>query len=244
MMHQYNHPMIVITIVNNLNIEGLVFKKKFRNIYIYNTSIPNEIKMQIGSEHYIEYLDAFLIVLPQDYALQSVLWEDFYSYYGDSYESMIDIKNNLNCINKLYSYIQQNIVITSTTNILDFGCGSGLSKYINVSCRLLGYEPNEKMRRQAIEKGMTVLDCKQLYSLANDYIDAVFSSYVFHMGIKDSDIEILNRIIRRDGIIVVNFYKDINCLWVNNIFIQKGFDIKKIAGFDERFGCVYEYRKK
>lgn len=243
MMHQFSGEMTVISLVNDMFTKGLVLREKYRHIYIYSTIVPDEIKMQIGKEHCIEYLDSFLIVLPEDYASQSVIWEDFYTYYGDIYERMVDINNNIRCIKTLYSYIQQNICMTATTNVLDYGCGSGLSININANCNLIGYEPNEKMRKQAVEKGMIVLDSQQLYLLPNDYIDAVFSSYVFHMGIKDSDIEMINRIIRRDGIIVANYYKNINSIVVNDAFIQNGFSVKKIIGFDERFGCVYEYRK-
>ena len=243
MMHQFSSEMTVISLVNDMFTKGLVFREKYRHIYIYSTIVPDEIKMQIGKEYCIEYLDSFLIVLPKDYASQSVIWEDFYTYYGDLYEGMVDVKNNIKCIKTLYSYIQQNVSMTGITNVLDYGCGSGLSININAGCNLIGYEPNEKMRRQAVEKGMKVLDSQQLYSLSNDYIDAIFSSYVFHMGIKDSDIEMLSRIIRRDGIIVANYYKNINSFVVNDAFIQNGFSVKKIIGLDERFGCVYEYRK-
>ena len=243
MMHQFSGEMTVISLVKDLFIKELVFREKYRHIYIYSTIAPNEIKMQIGKEHCIEYLDCFLIVLPDDYALQSVIWDDFYTYYGDTYERMVDVNSNIMCIKKLYSYIQKKICVTGRTNILDYGCGSGLAININVDCNLIGYEPNEKMRRQAEKKGMKVLNSKQLYLLSNGCIDAVFSSYVFHMGIKDSDIEILSRIIRCDGIIVANYYKNINCNVVNDTFIHNGFAVKKINGFGERFGGVYEYRK-
>lgn len=236
--------MIVISLVNDKFIKGLVFKGKYRHIYIYSTIVPNEIKLQVGKERCIEYLDLFLIVLPEDYASQSVIWEDFYMYFGDFYESMVDTNNNIKLIKKLYSHIQQNIDVTNMATILDYGCGSGLSINVKANCNLIGYEPNEKMRRQAVKKGMMVLDDAQLYSLSSNYIDAVFSSYVFHMGIRDRDIEILSRIIRHDGIIIANFYKNINISVVNNAFIQKGFWVKRLIGFDERFGCVYEYRKK
>lgn len=244
MMHQFSRGMIVITLKNDMLTEGLLLKEKFRHIYIYSTKVPDMIKNQIGEVNYIEYLDRFLIVLPEDYALQSLIWEEFYSYYGDLYESMIDVHNNIECIKKLYSYIRQNIEVTNETKILDYGCGSGLAININANCNLIGYEPNRKMRKQAIDKGMEVLDRQKLFKLSNDYIDAVFSSYVFHMGINDSDIEILSRIIRRNGIIVANFYKNINHLRVKEAFIKSGFRVKQIIGFDERFGCVYEYRKK
>ncbi len=243
MMRQSSGEIVVISLVKDMFIEGLMFREKYRHLYIYSTIVPDEIKMQMSRERYIEYLDSFLIVLPEDYASQSVMWEDFYTYYGDLYESMIDINNNIKCIKKLYSHIQQNIDTLGIANVLDYGCGSGLAININTNYNLIGYEPNERMRRQAIEKGMIVLDYQQLHALSNDCIDAVFSSYVFHMGIKDNDIEILSRIIRRNGIIVANFYKNINCLVVNEAFVQKGFNVKKIIGFDERFGCAYEYRK-
>lgn len=244
MMHQFNNGKIVISITGDLHFEGLVFKEKFRNIYIYDISTFDMVIMQIGRENCIQYLDDFLIILPTDYALQSVLWEDFYICFGDYYESMIDVRNNIKCIDTLYSYLQKKIVISSSTKILDYGCGTGLSIGMNVDCNLLGYEPNKKMREQAVEKGMQVLDYQHLYSLSDACIDAIFSSYVFHMGIKECDIEVLSRIIRCEGVIVANFYKNINCLRVNDFFVRHGFFVNKVNELDERFGCVYEYRKK
>ena len=244
MMHRSSGGRTVITIMNNMLVEGLVFRKKYRHIYLYETFEIDKIKTLIGLDNCIEYLDCFLVILPEDYALQSLLWADFYAYCGDRYEKMIDVQNNLNCIMNLYAYIQKNVNIKAATVILDYGCGSGLSININASCRLIGYEPNEKMRRQAVKKGMEVLDRKGINMLPDECVAAVFSSYVFHMGIKESDIKTLSRIIRREGVIVANFYKGINCIWVNNAFAEKGFDVKKIIGLDERFGCIYEYRKK
>ena len=236
MMHQFKREKIVISLVNDMHIEGLMLKKRYKHIYIFSTVVPNEIEKKIGKEYCVEYLDFFLIILPQNYDLQSILWEDFYTYYGDVYEKLVDINNNIRCIKALYSYIKK-------SNILDYGCGSGFSISLNKNCNLIGYEPNEKMRRQAVQRGMKVVNRHQLSLLTSGYIDAVFSSYVFHMGIKTNDIEVLHKIIRRDGIIVANYYKNINSDIVNDIFMHNGFNVKKIVGFEERFGCVYEYRK-
>lgn len=244
MMRQSDSEVEVISLNNNLLIDDLVFKRKYRHIYIYSTAVPNKIKMRVGKEHYIEYLDAYLIILPSNYTLQAIIWNDFYTYYGDIYESIIDVNNNIKCIAELYSYIQCEIHVRKTTNILDYGCGSGLSTEIISNCNLMGYEPNEKMRRQAADKGLEVFNTQQLKILPEGYIDAVFSSYVFHMGISDENIEMLSRIVHKDGIIVANYYKDINRNVVNDIFLQKGFEIRKVTGIDKRFGSVYEYQKR
>lgn len=244
MMHQFSREITVVSMNNEFLAENLVFKERFRNISIYSTNDLGKIKKCIENQRCIQYLNNFLIVLPVKYELQSVLWNDFYSYYGDLYEDMIDVKNNVECIKELYSYIGRNVKIDCMTNILDYGCGSGLSVYIDTECQLIGYEPNEKMRRQAAKRGMDVIDYKQLCSMKCNCIDAIFSCYVFHMGINSKDIRLMKKIIRQEGLIIANFYKNINYKIVNAEFIKNGFEVKKILEFDERFGYIYEYRKK
>ena len=244
MTHLFNREMIVISLNSDLSSEELILKEIYKHLFIYSTTNLKAVKKQINIEHYVEYLDSFLFVLPEDYSSQSIIWEDFYSRYADSFESITDIGHNILCIKKIYALIQKRMNISSRTKVLDFGCGSGLAIHLNAECDLIGYEPNEKMRKQARAKGMKVLDANQICMLPDNSIDAVFSSYVFHMGIKEHDIELLRRIIRQDGMIVANFYKNMNCLVVNDIFACMGFSVTKINEFDERFGSVYEYRKK
>lgn len=244
MMHQFKNDKILISIVNDLYFEGLVFREKFRHIYIYNISILGIENLRKRSVNCIEYLDCFIIVLPVKYALQPVMWNDFYTYFGENYEKLIDVHLNIRCIDTLYAYLCEKVDVSNSTVILDYGCGTGLSIAKSDNCILLGYEPNGKMRGQAVRRGMRVLDYQQLYLLPDFSIDAMFSSFVFHMGITGNDIQLLRRIIRREGVIVANFYKNINCSLVNDLFAQYGFCVNEVDGFDERLGNVYEYKRK
>lgn len=243
-MHLFNGEAVVISLDSYLSAENLILKTKYRHLFVYNTTDLNAVKMQNCGQYCVEYWGLFLIILPEDYSLQSLLWKDFYSCYGDLFESMIDVEHNVLCIKRLYEHIQKRIRVTEKTRILDFGCGSGLALNLDAECELIGYEPNEKMRVQAVKKGMKVLDAHQIYLVPDYDVDAVFASYVFHMGLDDSDVEILSRIVRPGGIVVANFYKDMNCRIVNNIFRRKGFFVKKIMEHDKGFGSIYEYYKK
>lgn len=244
MTPQFNKETAVISLDGNLSAENLILKTIYRHLFIYSTTDPNAVKMQNSGRHCVEYCNLFLIILPEDYGLQSILWEDFYLYYGNLFESIIDVEHNILCIKRLYTHIQKRIQVTEKTRILDFGCGSGLAVTLDAKCEVIGYEPNKTMRVQAVKKGMKVLDACQICGMPDHDIDAVFASYVFHMGLDDRDIEILSRIVRPNGIVVANFYKDMNCHIVNNIFRRKGFFVKKIMGSDKGFGSIYEYYKK
>lgn len=244
MMPQFNKETVVISLDSNLSTEDLNLKTIYRHLFIYTTTDLNAAKMLNSGRRCVDYWDSFLIVLPEDYSLQQILWEDFYSCYGELFESMIDVEHNILCIKRLYAHIQKRIQVTEKTRILDFGCGSGLAVTLDAECELIGYEPNETMRVQAVKKGMKVLDARQIYLMPAHDIDAVFASYVFHMGLGDNDVEILSRIVRPHGIVVANFYKDMNCHIVNNIFRHKGFSVKKIMEADKGFGSIYEYYKK
>ena len=128
--------------------------------------------------------------------------------------------------------------------ILDFGCGSGFSLLVRSSHDIIGYEPVEIMKCQAQKKGLTVFDKDNLRLIPNNYFDAVFSSYVLHMGIQKQDIKQIIPKLKKDAIWVANFYKGINEYYVNNLFIKLGFDINSIIENSERYGHMYEYSRK
>lgn len=241
MMHQFNEGKVVISTEKLVGIEGINFIKKYKHIYIYNTFSSKKIIAQIGEERCVKYLDDFIIVLPENYLRQWRIWDDFYSYYGNDYEKMIDVDCNIKCIKFLYSHIKSNLAGKKSIFVLDYGCGSGLAYFIDK--KLIGYEPNEKMRMQAIRKGMQVLNYSQLCSLPNKSVDGIFASFVFHMGLQEREILILKRILREDGVIVANYYKNMNSLMLNKLFMKNGFSFKRLNGLEEMDGSVYEYRK-
>ena len=146
--------------------------------------------------------------------------------------------------NVLYNHLKNSCKIISSANLLDFGCGTGLSGEIGWECNLVCYEPIENMRKQALEKGLKVLDYLEFCALPNNYFDYVISSYVFHMGINEKHIDLLANKVKTGGIVIANFYKGINSEYITKLFIENGFCAKELKGCEKRFGYIYEYRKK
>ncbi len=244
MMHQFNKKFLLISVEDCTQYTELKLIEKFGGIYIYFLDRHKNIETILNGKKYIQYLNKFLIIIPEDYEMQASLWRDFYTYYGNMYEELIDIKMNLHCIDTLYNHIKDNYAVSPSTSILDYGCGSGLSSRIILDCKLIGYEPNDIMRMQSTRKGLETLNYQQFCSLPNRCFDYVISSYVFHMGLKERDIDLLISKVKNNGVIVANFYKDINRNYVSELYNRKGFSVNEVKGCCEGFGCVYEYRKK
>ena len=100
------------------------------------------------------------------------------------------------------------------------------------------------MREYATQKGMIVYSRKDLMRIPNEYFDAVFASYVFHMAVDESDIVKIVPKIKKKAVWIVNFYKGINEKYINSVFENIGFNVKRININTERFGHIYEYAKK
>ncbi len=232
---------IIISLKFLLENQGFLFIKKFNNIFLFIPKNELVISKLKAKENVICYLDKFIILLPESYTEQNQLWQDFYKLFGNEYETLVNKENNKECIELMLNVISVN---KKNCKILDFGCGSGLSYGLNQTGKIFGYEPVSTMKYQAQNKGMTVFDSKEINQLPNEFFDAVFSSYVFHMGIVYEDIERIVPKLKQGGIWLANFYKEINLEAVNKIFSKLNFIQKKILTEDGRFGSVYEYRKQ
>lgn len=243
MKFQYDeYEAIIISLSYLFELEDIIFIKKFNNIFIFgskNKKIFRELNTQ---KSVVYYLDKFIIVLPERYTTQNQLWQDFYQMFGNQYETLVNKKNNQECIELMLNIISFNT--DRNCKILDFGCGSGLSLEIKHTGEIYGYELVDVMKNQAQNKGMIVYDSKEINNIPNGFFDAVFSSYVFHMGITNEDIERIIPKIKKGGLWVANFYKEINVNHVNKIFKDIGFITQKKLYGDERHGSIYEYRKQ
>ena len=65
-----------------------------------------------------------------------------------------------------------------------------------------------------------------------------------HMAISESDIINLARIVKGNGIIVANYYKDLGIERVTSLLQKLGFEAKREDTEERRFGSVYIYRKQ
>ena len=103
----------------------------------------------LGGRTY-SYLDKFILVLPDDACQRRMIWEYIYKNYAKDYEKMINQKHNLQCIQYMLNILQRE-KYNGVLNILDFGCGTGLSINAEFIGQIYGYDINESMRKIAID---------------------------------------------------------------------------------------------
>lgn len=207
---------------------------------IKGNDLPSELYSRY---HVLYYLDCFILLLPSVVEEQQVFWQEFYRCFGNEYESLIDKKRNLMNINLMLKYIETTKKMGGFGNILDFGCGSGISMEAGYKGQILGYEPVKEMRVQAEKRGMKVFYEDNFDLIPNNYFDAVFASYVFHMCIMEKDILRIIPKVKADAVWLANYYKDMNKAYVNDIFKKNGFAIKEIYFKNGENECIYEYTR-
>lgn len=247
MMRQFKTNNYLVVSLNNLeNIYYLKIRFRKYGLYIYEMKDINKKKLLIEllkENIVLPYLDCFILILPQEYVKQTLFWKKFYKVFGASYENMIDKSVNLECIKAMILHIDKKIKINSSSIILDYGCGSGLSMLIPCKGEIVGYEPIYEMRKQAKSRGMRTISSNELKEIPEKYFDAVFFSYVFHMSVSEKNINYMMTKMKPNALWIANFYKGFNEEIINNIFRKNGFRVERVCDMQEKFGNVYEYRR-
>jgi SAM-dependent methyltransferase len=243
MKFQYNYnPPILITLKPPKNIQGVEYIGEFENISFYYIKSEDVFNKLMKVSNAVRYLDSFVLILPHDYNKQKMLWSTFYHVFGKRYEELVDKEHNIECIRMMLCQIMSGDKFHDNFKILDYGCGSGLSLLCEYGVEIVGFEPEKTMRHQAQQKGMMVFDENNIQNIPNEYFDAIFSSYVFHMGISETDIKLIIPKMKPKAVWIANYYKNINENIVNKFFLNNGFASKRVD-MDERFGHVYAYQK-
>jgi len=236
--------MLILSYGRLENEQNLVFQVNVRRISIYILEEGTILDEFIKNKNVIQYLDHFIIFLPEKKEFQNLFWKEFYSIFGKDYEKIINTSNNIFCMNEMIHYMKENANIGNQSMLLDYGCGSGLSLYTDYIGRLVGYEPVYTMRQQALKRGMHVLGSHAFNMLPDDYFDAAFACYVFHLSIQEKSIYQLSQKMKKEAVLVANFYKDIDVVRINRIFDKLNYRVMKITDIQERFGSIYEYVKR
>lgn len=187
------------------------------------------------------YLDRFILVLPNDIYQRRMIWEYVYKNYAKDYEKMIDQKHNLQCIQYMLNVLQQK-KYNGVLNVLDFGCGTGLSINAEFSGQIYGYDINRSMRKIAREKGMKVLSEEDFWNLPAECFQGVLASYALHMAVSVSELNRIVSILINNGLLVANFYKNIDCERVTEKLVGMNMVIEKKEE-NRGFGQIYVYRK-
>lgn len=245
MKFQINHDEKILITLEKLKYNGkFIFIERFNYIYIYVVKEFEAEKICRGGNRIINYLDRFVLLMPEDNEEKRRIWLDFYNYFAEDYEELIDKGNNLRCINTMINYIEKSLLCEGYC-CLDYGCGTGLSSTVNARGRIIGYEPVKTMRQIAQRRGMVVYTQYSIKDIPDNSIDAVFASYVFHMEILEQDIVRIFPKLKENALWIANFYKRINEESINALFQRNGFHVKRLEEIEEgRFGTVYEYRRK
>lgn len=219
------------------------FVDHFNNINIYIVKVFDTSYISRCKCKTINYLDRFILLMPESNEEKRKIWLDFYHYFAVDYEELIDKGNNLNCIKAMIDYIEKSL-LSSEYCCLDYGCGTGLSSMVRTRGKIVGYEPVETMRQMAQKRGMHVYTQDNIIDIPDNSLDAVFASYIFHMDIEDQDIVRIFPKLKENALWIANFYKRINEESINILFHKNGFYVKRLEEIEEgRFGTVYEYRR-
>lgn len=135
---------------------------------------------------------------------------------GDTYNSIVDIRRNLECYNKLYVEAEKRAGL-SFNNVLDFGCGPGTvlasELYFKVE-NLVGYDFVEENREHACSLGLHVLSPEEADSLAEESFDFIVCNYVLHyMSIEQRSLNLLIASLKSGGVLAANFHKGTGLDW-------------------------------
>lgn len=122
---------------------------------------------------------------------------------AENYENEIHPERNRECFHQLLELANVRI----GDEVLDFGCGPGLSRGENEQISLTGCEASHSMRRLARANGMRSISPYQLAKMEGDF-DASVASYVMHLTIPETDIGNLARSLRIGGRLAANFHKN------------------------------------
>ena len=242
MKYQYNRMIIVSDHELVIETKELSFIEHNKSVYLYYIN-DNDVIALMRSEYkhrVIQYLNHFILLLPNDYTRQFNFWNNLYECIGDDYESLINVNINKACIKLMIDYIQDNRKISDDSLLLDFGCGTGISQYVHHKGKIIGYEPVYEMRKQAQMKGLSVYSC--IDKISEESLDAVFSSFVLHMGIQESEIQKVARKMKTNAIWISNFYDGINEDIINSYMLKTGLRLTQLQEYN-KIGRLYEYRK-
>jgi SAM-dependent methyltransferase len=141
-------------------------------------------------------------------AVRATLVRSLFSFIEKSYESYVDHARNVGCYEMLFD-LASSRAANAPRDILDFGCGTGLimsTRVPRVVGRLVGYDFSEPMRRNAESRGMSVIE--SLDKEVGEQFDVILASFVLHLGIDSTTLVKLINLLRRGGVFVANFHKE------------------------------------
>lgn len=237
---QFRKIISVIPLQSLVQVGVIYLVNRDSSVYVYEY-LDDSYDIYVPGCTTYSYLDKFILVLPDDVYQRRMIWEYIYKIYSKDYEKMIDQKHNLQCIQYMLNILQRE-KYNGALNILDFGCGTGLSINAEFSGQIYGYDINESMRKIACEKGMKVLTEEDFWNLPAECFQGVLASYTLHMAVSGSELNKIVSILINNGLLVANFYKGIDCDRVTEKLVGMNMVIEEKEE-NRGFGQIYVYRK-
>lgn len=206
-----------------------------------------ELYKRFPDESILKILDKYYLVMSEDHDISTKIIGLFFDHIGKQYADLIDLNRNVSNIQAMLKYLTLNS-IKDSINVLDFGCGIGLSykakeEMSGEKCKinLFGYDISPKMLRAAQKAGIKVLNKSALEKVKEDFFDGIIASYSMHF-VQDVEIlEVLWSKLKAGGKIVANFHKDIGVKKIVSVFKSKDADIELLEKSDH--GSIYSFTK-
>jgi predicted TPR repeat methyltransferase len=193
----------------------------FGDVIVCNLSLDTVIaphELHIGSTAYVRLLDRFYLPEQHDAATTDA----FFTRIAHDYDGLVDAERNIgNLVKLLREIMRRSDAGGRPLRILDFGCGTGLSKVAltriadsTTNVNLLGFDLCARMRETARRRGLQVLPavaCADLQNLGESKpFDGAVASYVFHFGVEGVCFNALHGVLRPGGTLAGNYHKATN----------------------------------
>jgi SAM-dependent methyltransferase len=200
----------------------VIATERFADLYDCRQSEATVVELiHRRSRQTIRLLDQFVFLVPVDISQENALFSDFFEHIAGDYENHIERACNLHNIDVLISLFARRLGKLHDLQVLDFGCGTGLSMIpvTAAGARVTGVDQSAGMRGIARARGMPVLTVDELVHRPSEF-DAVIASYVFHLYPNARAIKAVCDSLKAGGVIVGNFHKGIGVDYMTDLFRQ------------------------
>jgi SAM-dependent methyltransferase len=195
---------------NSVWITECLTSENFESVTIHEEGVYRK-TITVAGRLYCRFLDLFYFPCDLDGRLAVAVLDHF----ANIYESIIEAGNNESNIRVLLEIVVGSFpgYIGNSLEILDFGCGSGLSMGVlagldsKLSVHLVGTDLSPRMLLRARERGLEVIEPDSWPLVPNGSFDGVIASYVIHFGLRVEDVAFISRCLKRRGVFAANFFK-------------------------------------
>lgn len=207
----------------------------------------NRLVVSLGPEdgEALSWCDDYILVVPPIECLRNLFFNLFFDWIAETYEDVIDQERNVDNIKALLGLLLRYEMVDSTSRILDFGCGTGLSmKATSMSyADVYGYDVSNEMRRRARAAGIAVFENNEFLG-CNLQFDGVIASYTLHCRANMKLLTKAAEVIRPGGGIAANFHKGVGRDWAESAMREFGMETLSQSISEAGHGEVVLYRKR